>query len=167
MKIIKLRALSERGDYTYNTVQMFVWVMYVHPRFLNLSQLFLRNHYANPNHLTDFHVSTEGCLVDIAASVPLIRPLFTRSGLTSTTNTYEMRDFSGQKGISSNSRAFTSRSNSGTVKLSDGGSEEGILPMQGTNNGTILKQTSYVVEYDVEKQERNPVRLNPYRTSSG
>jgi hypothetical protein len=42
------------------------------------------------------------------------------------------------------------------VKLSDGGSEEDILPMHGTDR-TILKQTSYVVEYDVEKQERIPV----------
>jgi hypothetical protein len=80
----------------------------------------------------------------------------------STTNTYEMRNFSGQKGVSSNSRAFTTRSSSGVVKLSDGGSEEGILPMHGTD-GTILKQTSYAVEYDVEKQQRNPVGSNPYR----
>jgi hypothetical protein len=29
MKIIKLQALTNRGDYTYNTVRMFVWVMYV------------------------------------------------------------------------------------------------------------------------------------------
>lgn len=125
MKIVKLRALSQRGDYTYNTVQMFVWVI------------------------------TEGCLVDIAASVPLIRPLFTRSGIISTSNTYEMRNFSSQKGVSS-SRAYTNRSASATAKLSGGGSEEDILPIHGTDR-SILKQTSYAVEYDVEKQQRSPV----------
>ncbi|KAG0651521.1 hypothetical protein D0Z07_1950, partial [Hyphodiscus hymeniophilus] len=127
MKLVKLRALSERGDYTYNTVQMFVWVI------------------------------TEGCLVDIAASVPLIRPLFTSSGINSTTNTFEMtaRSYGQQKGISS-SRAFTGRIVNNAVKLSDGGSEEDILPMHGTypDDGAIMKQTSYAVEYDVEKQRQ-------------
>jgi hypothetical protein len=108
----------------------------------------------------DFWHSTEGCLVDIAASVPLIRPLFTRSGITETP-TYEMRDFSGHKGLSSNSRAFATRS-MGAVKLNDSGSEDGILPMHGTH-GAIMKQTSYVVEYDVEKQSSD-VRTNSYQS---
>ena len=74
-----------------------------------------------------------------------------------------MKNFSGQKGISSSSKAFTNRSSSGAVKLSDGPSEERILPMHDTD-GTILKETSYAVEYDTEKQQRDPVRLNPYRS---
>lgn len=75
-----------------------------------------------------------------------------------------MRSY-GQNGISSG-RVFTGRSASGTAKLSDGGSEEDILPMHGTSrpDRAIMKQTSYVVEYDVEKQDKN--RLST-RSSGG
>ena len=129
-----------------NTVQMFVWVMYV---FDSLT-------YCNA--LTLLSLSTEGCLVDIAASVPLIRPLFTSSSTSSTKNTYEMRSYSHKKRAST-SRGFSGLSTNNTMKLSDGASEEDILPMEGPrqNDGIILKETSYEVEYDIEKQHRGHV----------
>jgi len=118
MKIVKLQALSERGDYTYNTVELFVWVI------------------------------TEGSLVDIAASAPLIRPLFRRANIKSTKITYEMEDFNELRG-SSSTKAFRNNSGNGVGKLSDRTSEESILPLQGTDGG-IVKQSSFAVEYDLE-----------------
>ncbi|KAJ5732639.1 hypothetical protein N7493_004120 [Penicillium malachiteum] len=46
MKIIKLRALADRGDYTYNTVALFTWIL------------------------------AEAVLLNIAASAPILRPLY-------------------------------------------------------------------------------------------
>ncbi|KAK4870813.1 hypothetical protein LT330_000050 [Penicillium expansum] len=48
LKIVKLAALANRGDYTYNTVALFTWVL------------------------------TEAVLLNIAASAPILRPLYKR-----------------------------------------------------------------------------------------
>ncbi|KGO42976.1 hypothetical protein PEXP_027250 [Penicillium expansum] len=48
LKIVKLAALASRGDYTYNTVALFTWVL------------------------------TEAVLLNIAASAPILRPLYKR-----------------------------------------------------------------------------------------
>lgn len=99
-------------------------------------------------HLANFCDRTEGCLVDIASSIPLIRPFFTKSRLNRSNNTYEMKDLSNQRGTTT-SRAFRDYDTKALRKLSDDGSQEGILPAH-SKSSTIFKQTSYAVEYDVE-----------------
>ncbi|RDW56607.1 hypothetical protein BP5796_13072 [Coleophoma crateriformis] len=66
IKTVLLQALGDRGDFTFNTVSFFIWVV------------------------------VEGALVSIAASVPLIRPLFLRikRGKSSKDNkSYEMHPY--------------------------------------------------------------------------
>lgn len=98
--------------------------------------------------------SVEGSLVDIAASVPLLRPLLSRlkdTGSRATKNTYELRDYSNQN--SGKCQVYGKYSNSRTVQTTqtcNTGSEESILPLKGSI--VEVKQTSHVVEFDVEKQ---------------
>ncbi|PSR99134.1 hypothetical protein BD289DRAFT_353644, partial [Coniella lustricola] len=65
MKCVYLDALSYEGDYSYNTVPMFTWIM------------------------------VEGCLVAIAASIPVLRPMFrhtfpSRAGATTGAPSYDL-----------------------------------------------------------------------------
>jgi hypothetical protein len=96
--------------------------------------------------------------VIIAASIPLLRPLFsyfrsTQTGSRRTgpyENSYELRN---QNTITSGNRGFTKiHANTSTAKASDAGSEEGILPIQGLNGLVIKKETTYAVDVvDLEK----------------
>ncbi|KAK7736512.1 hypothetical protein SLS53_006942 [Cytospora paraplurivora] len=115
MKCVYLKALSNRGDISYETVPMFTWI------------------------------TVEGTLVEIAASVPLLRPLFKRrfNGLRSNNkpSSYELPRYaahSGQTGSSGFSKRGKGRTtfHSGltTAGVDDDSSMEGILPMQTKND---------------------------------
>lgn len=80
MKCVYLNALSYEGDYSYNTVPMFTWIM------------------------------VEGCLVAIAASAPVLRPMFrhtfpSRVGTTDP-NSYDLPRYAARSG-QTDSSGFT------------------------------------------------------------
>ncbi|KAH8657677.1 hypothetical protein BX600DRAFT_438868 [Xylariales sp. PMI_506] len=124
MKIVKLNALSNQADYTYTTVSMFTWV------------------------------TAEAVLVDIAASIPLLRPLVNKlSGRKETTQSYDLRDYEPKPSQQSTGQFTRLGDNRMEVtSKSDTASEEGILPMQGfaTENGApgIYVKHSYIVKYN-------------------
>ncbi|ROV90162.1 hypothetical protein VSDG_08818 [Cytospora chrysosperma] len=138
MKCVYLSALSDRGDFSYNTVPMFTWI------------------------------TVEGTLVEIAASVPLLRPLFKRrfGGLKSSNkpSSYELPRYTPRSGKADSSglsgkigRARTTIRSSGTHGAGVGGEDddssmEGILPMRGSdlhkhNNNAIMVRQEYSVDY--------------------
>jgi len=125
--------------------------------------------FANVEFLT--WVVVEGNLVIIAASIPLLRPLFTYFRSTQTgsrhtnvyANTYELHN---QNATNATGRGFTKiQGNTSIAKASDAGSEEGILPMQGTTGLVIKKETTYtvdVVDADLEKgSDTEDSKYNP------
>ncbi|CZR70080.1 uncharacterized protein PAC_19981 [Phialocephala subalpina] len=134
IKTVLLQSLGEREDFTFNTVPFFTWVI------------------------------AEITLVNIAASVPLIRPLFKRPSTHAGNTSYEMKNqyASTNKGSRLRSRDVES----GRHSILDNTSEENILPIEGVTvaggghdrdvevdkNGIMLS-TSYVVSYDENGKE--------------
>ncbi|KUI69458.1 hypothetical protein VM1G_04914 [Cytospora mali] len=134
MKCVYLSALSDRGDFSYDTVPMFTWI------------------------------TVEGTLVEIAASIPLLRPLFKRrfGGLKSSNkpSSYELPHYAARSdqadssGISKIGRARTTIRSSG---MHGGGADndssmEDILPMRGKSDilvrsNSILVRQEYSVNY--------------------
>lgn len=119
IKTVLLKSLGDRGDITFNTVPFFTWVV------------------------------VECTLVSIAASVPLIRPLFMKTKNRDNTNarmTYEMKNR-----YASNGKASRLRSIDPEVGP-DNSSEENILPVEGVKvdgkRNDIVLETSYNVRYD-------------------
>ncbi|THV52558.1 hypothetical protein BGAL_0075g00040 [Botrytis galanthina] len=149
MKIVYIRVLADRGDYTYNTVPFFVWVQ------------------------------VESNLVVIASSVPLLRPLFVRlrSGDFTTRNgstapTFEMSGYSNKRKSIQNNHVFSEISDDDLglkdsrdgMPIDDKGSEDHILPIQGEKERVlepwvVKKEVSYSVrveqtgDEDIEKGE--------------
>ncbi|KAH8750714.1 hypothetical protein F5882DRAFT_310137, partial [Hyaloscypha sp. PMI_1271] len=133
IKTVLLQSLGEREDFTFNTVPFFTWVI------------------------------AEITLVNIAASVPLIRPLFKRPSTNAGNTSYEMKNqyASANKGTRLRSRDIESGKHS-----IDNTSEENILPIEGVTvtrggygsgvevdkNGIMLS-TSYVVSYNENDEE--------------
>ncbi|KUJ12417.1 uncharacterized protein LY89DRAFT_207237 [Mollisia scopiformis] len=128
MKIVYLRVLAHRADYTYNTVPLFTWVI------------------------------VESTLVAIASSVPLLRPLFIKfipgfASQRSSSYVLNKYDFKNKQPSYGSGRQFSKlgESSKGSRKESDTGSQEIILPIQDTHDA-ILKEVSYSVKVsDVEK----------------
>ncbi|KAF7872742.1 uncharacterized protein EAF02_008813 [Botrytis sinoallii] len=169
MKIVYIRVLADRGDYTYNTVPFFVWVQ------------------------------VESNLVVIASSVPLLRPLFVRlrSGDFTTRNgstapTFEMSGYSNKRKSIQNNHVFSKISDDDLglkdsrdgMPIDDKGSEDHILPIQGEKERTlepwvVKKEVSYSVrveetgDEDIEKGEserergRNHTFMVPKRARKG
>ncbi|KAF5872517.1 putative integral membrane protein [Botrytis fragariae] len=169
MKIVYIRVLANRGDYTYNTVPFFVWVQ------------------------------VESNLVVIASSVPLLRPLFVRlrAGNFSTQNgstapTFEMSGYSNKRKSIQNNHMFSEISDDDLglkdsrdgMPIDDKGSEDHILPIQGEKERVlepwvVKKEVSYsvrvekTVDEDIEKGEperdrgRNNTFMVPKRASKG
>lgn len=135
LKMTQLGGLSHNGDYTWNTVPLFTWVI------------------------------VEVSMVDIAASTPLLRPLFTGMKAQPHSSSYELGKYGGGSNVKSGEH-FRRFSKMGSVLVSakgrdlvDTDSEEGILSMQspapvvvaarrsdGLTMG-ITKSTSYQVQY--------------------
>jgi hypothetical protein len=141
MKIVKLNALSNRGDYTYNTVGMFTWI------------------------------TVECVLVDFAASVPLLRPLVKRiTGAKDSTNaSYELPRY-GPKGSNRQSSGFSKLSASTltgktttrhVTSDNDTGSEDNILAIQDPekNGESIVIKQTYSVEYGGHLSSKSNDRL--------
>ncbi|RDW85476.1 hypothetical protein BP5796_03801 [Coleophoma crateriformis] len=140
MKIVYLHALSEKDDYTYNTVPMFTWII------------------------------VEGTLVAIAASVPLLRPLINKVRPSAqSSNTYELEKYGkyGHQTSLTSNRVFSKLGSSSEVeRQADSSSAEGILPMQGVLAGDrILKHTSYTVRIS-EPNDQAPGRVGSAGLSS-
>ncbi|KAF7947741.1 hypothetical protein EAE96_008821 [Botrytis aclada] len=169
LKIVYIRVLADRGDYTYNTVPFFIWVQ------------------------------VESNLVVIASSVPLLRPLFVRlrSGDFSTRNgstapTFEMSGYSNKRKSIQNNHMFSEISDDDLglknsrdgMPIDDKGSEDRILPIQGEKERVlepwvVKKEVSYSVrveetgDEDIEKGESERERgrthtfMVPKRASKG
>jgi hypothetical protein len=95
--------------------------------------------------------SVENTLVIIAASIPMIRPLFARAPKPS--SSYEMNNRYGSrsvgKGYALSSRPHVS---TGTAKF-DNSSEEVILPVQGRGElGAIVKTIAFTVKEEEEQR---------------
>ncbi|KAJ5659563.1 hypothetical protein N7507_006014 [Penicillium longicatenatum] len=90
MKIVNLEALANRGDYTYNTVALFTWIL------------------------------AEAVLLNIAASVPVLRPLYKRLMKT------ESRNYSYEMNSHDISRSHISR-NQGTIGSNDSASDKAAI----------------------------------------
>ncbi|EFX00537.1 integral membrane protein [Grosmannia clavigera kw1407] len=156
MKIVYLRALSHRGDATYNTVPMFAWIV------------------------------VEGTLVDIAGSVPLLRPLFKPYlGDSSTARPhYELSPFSAPLsqstatagGFSFNKLREATHSNVLKSAVVHGsGSQEDILSASGvgpSHNGKITVREEFIVDYGTDNKiaspptpSRSSTQRGPSRTS--
>lgn len=160
MKCVYLDALSYEGDYSYNTVPMFTWIV------------------------------VEGTLVAIAASLPLLRPLVKqRLGTRATANSYDLPRYAypgGRSGHTDSSgfsrldKVRTSVKGGGSrgasayaVRSLDGGdSDENVLVLQdlqarqghmqqgsaddsGRNglNGRIVVRQEYLVTSEVKAAE--------------
>ncbi|ESZ95205.1 hypothetical protein SBOR_4404 [Sclerotinia borealis F-4128] len=147
MKIIYLRVLANRGDYTYNTVPFFLWVQ------------------------------VESNLVVIASSVPLLRQLFvrlksgnfnTRIGVggdtRSTAPTFELSEYSGKfsggfggfggkKRLSRDFNAFSQISDDEGGVLKDGevgGDEVGVV---GANYGLPIQREKEEKEREIKSKK--------------
>lgn len=126
IKTVLLQSLGEREDFTFNTVPFFTWVI------------------------------AEITLVNIAASVPLIRPLFKRPSTHAGNTSYEMNN---RYALTNKGSRLRSRDVESGKHSIDNTSEENILPIEGVTvarggsgvevdkNGIMLS-TSYVVSYN-------------------
>lgn len=177
MKCVYLDALSYEGDYSYNTVPMFTWIV------------------------------VEGTLVAIAASIPLLRPLVKKHmGTRATANSYDLPRYAypgGRSGHTDSSgfsrleKVRTSVMGGGSrgvgayaVRSLDGGdSDENVLVLQDLQarqghmqqgpaedpgrkgmNGRIVVRQDYVVTSEVkaaewEKQQKVKRKVGPGGTS--
>ncbi|KAJ5935459.1 hypothetical protein N7466_005006 [Penicillium verhagenii] len=90
MKIVNLEALANRGDYTYNTVALFTWIL------------------------------AEAILLNIAASAPVLRPLYKRILKT------ESRNYSYEMNSREMTRSHISR-NQGGIKSHDSASDKAAI----------------------------------------
>ncbi|PQE20580.1 integral membrane protein [Rutstroemia sp. NJR-2017a BBW] len=151
MKIVYLEALADRGDYTYNTVPLFVWVQ------------------------------VESTLVVIASSVPLLRPLFLQVKSSTTHNrthsvghTYELSNYTKKKSLPSNHVfSMISDEEASQKKENDTGSEVQILPNEQEIDSWkgIKKEITYSVKVDdlgaidIEKGEKQEQDHDSGRTT--
>lgn len=150
MKCVYLDALSNEGDYSYNTVPMFTWIV------------------------------VEGTLVAIAASVPLLRPLMRHMGnqQTQASNSYDLPRYAIRSGHTDSSGVSkfgtivrTSVKGGGpsmggsprTLYPLDSDSEEGFLVLQkqgttaspetsGPRNCRIVVRQEYTVTSEAKKE---------------
>lgn len=175
MKCVYLDALSYEGDYSYNTVPMFTWIV------------------------------VEGTLVAIAASLPLLRPLVKqRLGSRVTANSYDLPRYAypGGRSNHTDSSGFSrldkvrmSAKGDGTrgasayaVRSLDGGdSDENVLVLQdlqghmqqgspeapgrkGLNGRIVVRQeylvTSEIKEEEWEKQHKTKGDISPGGSSN-
>ncbi|KAJ6017601.1 hypothetical protein N7451_000980 [Penicillium sp. IBT 35674x] len=90
MKIVNLEALANRGDYTYNTVALFTWIL------------------------------AEAVLLNIAASAPVLRPLYKRL------MKHESRNYSYEMNSHDVVRSHVLRSQSG-IKSNDSASDKAAI----------------------------------------
>ncbi|CZR52354.1 related to integral membrane protein PTH11 [Phialocephala subalpina] len=132
MKIVYLRVLAHRADYTYNTVPLFTWVI------------------------------VESTLVAIASSIPLLRPLFIKAFPSLGTQTlknssYVLKIYGNSKqppSYVSTQRFSKLGEGHNSRKDIDTGSEDGILAVREPQDA-ILKEVSYSVRVtDLEHGEK-------------
>jgi hypothetical protein len=145
VKLLKVSSLTS-PDLLFANVEFLLWAAYV--KFILLIPLLLSELRTNTES------SSESNLVIIAASIPILRPLFThfQSARAASrhakvyANSYELHN---QNGINASGRGFTKiqgNGNRSATKASDAESEEGILPMQAATGLVIKTQTTYTVE---------------------
>lgn len=149
MKCVYLDALSNEGDYSYNTVPMFTWIV------------------------------VEGSLVAMAASIPLLRPLMKQMGKqqTKTTNSYDLpryairsnhTDSSGVSKFGSkvrtSVRVSSNMASPRTLYPLDSDSDDGLLVLQakvtpastdisGLRTGKIVVRQEYTVTSEAKEEE--------------
>lgn len=146
MKCVYLDALSYEGDYSYNTVPMFTWIV------------------------------VEGTLVAIAASVPLLRPLMKQMGTQKTTasNSYDLPQYTIRSGHTDSSGVskfgskvrtsvrVSSMASPRTLYPLDSDSDDGLLVLQtkhepaspetpGLRNGGIVVRQEYTVTSEAKQ----------------
>ncbi len=96
--------------------------------------------------LTDtLFFSVENTLVIIAASMPMIRPIFAKKAIRKPTSTYEMDGYGKSHSRGAKGYALSSGPRDRVIKQHSS-SEENILPLQG--EGAIVKKTDFIVTYD-------------------
>ncbi|KAF8849911.1 hypothetical protein BDZ45DRAFT_603606 [Acephala macrosclerotiorum] len=136
IKTVKLQSLGERSDYTFNTVNFMNWVV------------------------------VENSFVMIAASIPLMRPLFKKAKDSAMTrygqgSSYEL----GSRSQGTKASAYA-RSQTKSVPLASS-SEENILPIQntGTRGSVAVKgdeERGTIVKYDggegIQKEVKVEIR---------
>lgn len=150
MKCVYLDALSNQGDYSYNTVPMFTWII------------------------------VEGTLVAIAASVPFLRPLVNqmKKQQTQASNSYDLPRYAIRSGQTDSSgfskfgskvrtsvKAGASIGSPRTLYPLDSDSDEGFLVLQQQGSSappeiTGLRNCRIVVrqEYTVTSEARDEGR---------
>ncbi|KAJ4416810.1 hypothetical protein N0V82_006539 [Gnomoniopsis sp. IMI 355080] len=148
MKCVYLDALSYEGDYSYNTVPMFTWIV------------------------------VEGTLVAIAASVPFLRPLMKQMGKqqTKTSNSYDLPRYAIRSGHTDSSgiskfgskvrtsvRVSSNIASPRTLYPLDSDSDEGLIVLQsqdtpaeiaGRRNGGIVIRQEYTVTSEAKETGR-------------
>lgn len=150
MKCVYLDALSYEGDYSYNTVPMFTWII------------------------------VEGTLVAIAASVPFLRPLMKQIGKqqTKTSNSYDLPRYAIRSGHTDSSgiskfgskvrtsvRVSSHMASPRTLYPLDSDSDEGLIVLQtqdtpahpeiaGLRNGGIFVRQEYTVTSEAKEKRR-------------
>lgn len=149
MKCVYLDALSYEGDYSYNTVPMFTWII------------------------------VEGTLVAVAASVPLLRPLQKqmRKRQTKTSNSYDLPHYAVRSGHTDSSevskfgskvrtsvRVSSNMASPRTLYPLDSDSDEGLFlvletketpqprKIAGLRNGRILVRQEYTVTSETKEK---------------
>ncbi|KAJ4393073.1 hypothetical protein N0V93_002280 [Gnomoniopsis smithogilvyi] len=149
MKCVYLDALSYEGDYSYNTVPMFTWIV------------------------------VEGTLVAMAASIPLLRPLMKQMGKqqTKTSNSYDLPHYAIRSGHTDSSgvskfgskirtsvRVSSNMASPRTLYPLDSDSDDGLLVLQttkdnpespeiaGLRNGRILVRQEYTVTSEAKEK---------------
>ncbi|KAH8594902.1 hypothetical protein B0O99DRAFT_623894 [Bisporella sp. PMI_857] len=137
IKTVQLQSLGQRGDFTFNTVPFFTWVI------------------------------VECTLVNIAASVPLIRPLFMRAKSTATTaaqKSYELSHRFSSKGSKG------ARLHSGDLETGiENDSKENILPTDAARidkeTGEIRKNIMMETTYEINYERKNSTTGTPEPTA--
>lgn len=111
MKCVYLDALSYEGDYSYNTVPMFTWVI------------------------------VEGTLVAMAASVPLLRPLavhVSKQRTSKATNTYDLPQYAVRSGQTDSSGLSKLGNRVRTSVKGGNGNQRSVYPLDSDSDENLL-----------------------------